>query len=310
MNMKLQKPKVYMNLSIPEKIREYKISLLDGIGLMRTEFIISGILRAHPLGLIERGNGDTYQYKLAEMISFVAKTVTPKPLIVRFSDLNSKEYSSLEGASSYEPKEDNPMIGLRGCSRYINEKFEQIFRLECRAIRKCFYDNNLKNIIAMLPFVRTRLEVEDCYDIMSEEGLNRNKEFKVWLMAEVPSVILLGKEFASICDGFSIGTNDLTQLIFGADRYSGILRDMGYLDENHPAVKKAIQNLIHDAHALNVPVSICGNAPSVNASFLEFLIEIGIDSVSVEPDMLSTVRKLVSEIVSRYEKELELNGWQ
>ncbi|MGC8993731.1 MAG: putative PEP-binding protein, partial [Candidatus Aenigmatarchaeota archaeon] len=180
--------------------------------------------------------------------------------------------------------------------RYISEGFRDAFRLECRAIRKVREELKLNNVWVMLPFVRTTWEVKEVLKIMEEEGLKRSKNFKVWLMAEVPSIIFLADEFSKLCDGFSIGSNDLTQLILGVDRDSGILANMGYFDERNEAVKRAIKHLIQEAHKNKVSVSICGQAPSVYPEFTKFLVSIGIDSISVNPDTVAQTKKLVYEI--------------
>ncbi|HDN91054.1 MAG TPA: phosphoenolpyruvate synthase, partial [Candidatus Aenigmarchaeota archaeon] len=237
------KTKIYMNLGVPEKIDDYKELPFDGIGLMRVEFIIASYIGEHPNYLLEIGQEQKYVDKLAEGIAKVAKAIEPRPVVVRFSDFKTNEYRELKGGEKYEPHEANPMIGWRGVSRYISPEFEQAFRLECKAIKKVREEMGLKNVWVMLPFVRTTSEVEKCMKILEEEGLKRSEDFKVWLMAEVPSIIFLADEFSKLCDGFSIGSNDLTQLILGADRDSGLLGRMGYFDERNPAVLRAMKYL-------------------------------------------------------------------
>jgi pyruvate,water dikinase len=284
--------KIYMNLGIPEKIDEYKDLPFDGIGLMRIEFIIATDIKKHPLYLIEIGEEQFYIDKLAEGIEKVAKAIYPKPIIVRFSDFKTNEYKDLEGGEKFEPHEDNPLIGWRGVSRYVSPEFESAFRLECRAIKKV--RENYKNVHSMLPFVRITSEVEKCLEIMKSEGLERSNDFKIALMAEVPSIIFLADQFCKYADIFSIGSNDLTMLILGIDRDSERLGKMGYFDERNLAVERAIKHLIIVAHKNNVKVSICGQAPSEYPEIVEFLIRNGIDSISVNPDVVSAVRTQVA----------------
>jgi pyruvate,water dikinase len=294
------KTKVLMNLGMPTEIEKYRHLPFDGIGLMRIEFIIAEWIREHPNYLIEKGEEQKYIDRLAEGIAVVARAIYPRFVVVRFSDFKTNEYRQLIGGERYEPEEANPMLGWRGASRYISREFEKAFRLECRAIRKVREEMGLNNVWVMIPFVRRAWEVEECLKIMEEEGLKKGLEdFKIWLMAEVSSVIFLADQFSKICDGFSIGSNDLTQLILGIDRDSAILANMGYFDERDEAVKRAIKHLIENAHKHGVTVSICGQAPSVYEDLLEFLIGIGIDSVSVNPDAVCKTRKYIYEIERR-----------
>jgi len=222
------KTKIYMNLGIPEKIDEYKDLPIDGIGLMRVEFIIADVIKEHPLHMIEQGRSQEFIDKLAEGIKKVAAAIYPRPVVVRFSDFKTNEYENLIGGEKFEPKEDNPMIGWRGVSRYISEKFEPAFRLECRAIRKVREEFN--NVWVMFPFVRKPDEVKKALEILKSEGLERSDDFKIWIMSEVPAVAILPEEFAKLdIDGTSIGSNDLTQLTLGVDRDSETLGKMGYL---------------------------------------------------------------------------------
>ena len=286
------RPKLYMNLGVPEKIDDYKNLPFDGIGLMRIEFIIAG-LGEHPRAMIEAGESQTYIDALVAGIEKVAVVVRPRPVVVRFSDFKTNEYRSLKGGDKFEPQEANPMIGWRGVSRYVSPDFEQAFRLECRAMRKVRED--CKNVWAMLPFVRTTWEVGKCLDIMREEGLDSHSDdtFKVWIMAEVPAVAFLADKFAELCDGFSIGSNDLTQLVLGVDRDSELLGKMGYFDERDEAVKLAIKSIVEKAHLKGRTVSICGQAPSEYPEFVRFLLDIGIDSVSVNPDAVEKTREML-----------------
>ncbi|MGC9021444.1 MAG: phosphoenolpyruvate synthase [Candidatus Methanodesulfokora sp.] len=293
--------KVYMNLGVPEKIKEYSNLPFDGIGLMRVEFIMASYIGEHPLYLIEMGKQEKFVDKMADGISIVAREIFPRPVVVRFSDFKTNEYRELGGGEKYEPHEDNPMLGWRGVSRYISPQYEEAFRLECRAIRRVREEQGLTNVYVMLPFVRTTWEVERAMEIMAEEGLRSGRDFKIWAMAEVPSVIFLADEFSKYFDGFSIGSNDLTQLILGTDRDSQILpkMDKRYFDERDPAVRKAIAHLIRVAHKHGRTVSICGQAPSVYPEFTEFLVRCGIDSVSVNPDAVVRTRRLIACVERR-----------
>lgn len=288
--------KIYMNLGVPEKITEYIHIPFDGIGLMRIEFIIASYIGEHPLHLIETGRGDLFVERLANGIATVAKAIFPRPVVVRFSDFKTNEYRELQGGEKYEDIESNPMLGWRGVSRYISPEYIHAFKLEVKAIKRVREEMGLTNVWVMLPFVRTTWEVEKCIKLIEEEGLIRNESFKVWLMAEVPSIIFLADEFSKLCDGFSIGSNDLTQLILGIDRDSGRLGKLGYFDERNDAVKRAVRQLIEHAHKLGKTVSICGQAPSVYPELTEYLVKLGIDSISVNPDTVVKTRRLVYEV--------------
>ncbi len=286
--------KVYMNLGEPSMIKKYKNLPFDGIGLMRTEFIFSNMIGAHPMYLVKTGQGQLLIDKMAEGITMVAQEIYPKPIVVRLSDFRTNEFRGLKGGEEVEPIEHNPMIGWRGVSRYISPEYEEGFRLECRAMRKVREEFGLTNVWAMLPFVRTTWELKRVKEIMAEEGLVQDSSFKIWIMAEVPSVVFEAEEFAQMVDGFSIGSNDLTQLVMGADRDSGILNNMGYFDERNTAVKRAISTLIKAAHKYDKTISICGQGPSQYPEFAEFLVQEGIDSMSVNPDTVAYTRRVVA----------------
>ncbi|WP_338601524.1 pyruvate, water dikinase [Sulfolobus tengchongensis] len=288
--------KIYMNLGEPDVIDKYLDLPFDGIGLMRIEFIVSEWIRYHPLYLIKMGNPELFVDKLAEGIAKVASAIYPRPVVVRFSDFKTNEYKKLIGGEEFEPEERNPMIGWRGVSRYVSKEYEPAFRLEVKAIRKVREEMGLKNVWVMFPFVRTTWELEKAIRIMEEEGLRRSSDFRVWIMAEVPSVIVLAEEFSKIVDGFSIGSNDLAQLTLGVDRDSELLARMGYYDERDPAVLESIRRLIKAAHKYNKTVSICGQAPSVYPEVVEYLVKAGIDSISVNPDAVINVRRQVASI--------------
>lgn len=288
--------KIYMNLGEPELIEKYKNLPFDGIGLMRTEFIFTNMIGAHPMYLIKTGQGDMMVEKLTEGIMTVASAIYPKQLTVRMSDFRTNEFRGLKGGEEVEPIEQNPMIGWRGVSRYISKEYEEGFRLECRAIRNVREEHGLKNVVVMLPFVRTPEELKVVKEIMKEEGLVRGVDFKLWIMAEVPSVVMMAEEFAQLVDGFSIGSNDLTQLTMGADRDSEKMNNMGYFDERQEAVKRAVQIIINAAKKYGKTVSICGQGPSQYPEFAEFLVENGITSISVNPDTVEYTRRVVAQV--------------
>lgn len=288
--------KIYMNLGEPELIERYKDLPIDGIGLMRTEFIFTNMIGAHPMYLVKTGQGDMMVEKLAEGISKVAQAIYPKNLVVRTSDFRTNEFRGLKGGDEVEPIEANPMIGWRGVSRYISPEYEKGFRLECKAIKKVREEYGLTNVIVMLPFVRTPEELKVVKGIMAEEGLVQSKNFKIWIMAEVPAVVLQAEKFAELVDGFSIGSNDLTQLVMGADRDSGILNNMGYFDERNDAVKIALKTIIDAANKKGITCSICGQGPSQYPELAEFLVECGITSMSVNPDTVEYTRRLVASV--------------
>ena len=291
--------KIYMNLGEPSIIGRYKDLPFDGIGLMRTEFIFSNMIGAHPMYLVKTGQGQLLIDKMSEGIMMVAQEIYPRPIVVRLSDFRTNEFRGLKGGEEVEPIENNPMIGWRGVSRYISPDYEEGFRLECRALKKVREEYGLTNVWAMLPFVRTTWELEKVKEIMAEEGLVQDNSFKIWIMAEVPSVVFEAEEFAQMVDGFSIGSNDLTQLVMGADRDSGILNNMGYFDERNTAVKRAISILIKAAHKYGKTISICGQGPSQYPEFAEFLVQEGIDSISVNPDTVAYTRRLVATVEQR-----------
>jgi pyruvate,water dikinase len=292
------KTKIYMNLGVPEMIDKYKDLPMDGVGLMRLEFIIADMVKEHPLFMLKENRGQQYIDELAEGIGKVASAIYPKPIVVRFSDFKTNEYGGLKGGAEYEPKEENPMIGWRGISRYVSDEFGPAFRLECRAIKKIREKYN--NVWVMFPFVRNTTEVKKGVQILQSEGLERNEHFQIWLMAEVPSVAMIPEEFAKLpIDGASIGSNDLTQLILGVDRDSTLLANMGYFDERNPAVLRGIKRIITGFQKYGKTVSLCGQAPSVFPEYAEFLVMAGITSISVNPDVVESVKRHVAELEAK-----------
>jgi len=288
--------KIYLNLGVPEMIETYKNLPFDGIGLMRLEFILASYIGEHPLYLLETGQGDKFVNKLAEGIATVARAIQPRPVVVRLSDFKTNEYRELKGGEKYEIVEANPMLGWRGASRYISEWYEKAFRLECKAIKKCREEWGLKNVWVMLPMIRTVWEAKKCLEIMKNEGLERSRDFQVWFMAETPAIAVVADEFSKLCDGYSIGSNDMTQGVLMIDRDSERLGLMGYFDERDPAVKRILAHLIKVAHEHGCTVSICGEGPSNLPDFAEFLVRCGIDSISVNADAVINTRKLVASL--------------
>jgi len=287
--------KIFVNVGVPEKAEEYARLPVSGVGLLRIEFIFTAHVREHPLKLIREGKKEELVRRLADGLAQVCQAFYPRPVIIRTSDFKTNEYRGMPGGEEFEPVEENPMIGWRGCSRYIAPIFQPAFRAELEAIHRVRADRNLRNAQIMLPFVRNTWELEQIADLMKEAGLRRSRDLKLYLMAEVPSTVLLAREFSHHCDGFSIGSNDLTQLVLGADRDSETLGRMGYFDERDPAVQRAVEMLIEGAHAEGRTVGICGQGPSVYPEFAEFLVRRGIDSISLNADtVLPTIRTIAS----------------
>jgi pyruvate, water dikinase len=307
--------KVMMNIANPEEAFALSFIPNDGIGLAREEFIISNYIKVHPLALVDyakledpqikanidrltAGYDDKPQFfvdKLAQGVAMIAAAFYPKDVIVRLSDFKTNEYANLIGGRAYEPVEENPMLGFRGASRYYNERYQAGFALECRAMKKVRDEMGLANVKLMVPFCRTLDEGRKVIAEMEENGLRRGERgLEVYVMCEIPSNVILAKEFAEIFDGFSIGSNDLTQLILGVDRDSEIVA--GIFDERNAAVKKMIANVIAAARAKNRKIGICGQAPSDYPEFAQFLVEQKIDSISLNPD---TVIKTTMAILEK-----------
>jgi pyruvate,water dikinase len=255
---------------------------VDGVGLAREEFIVTSHVGAHPLHLLARNEGKRFVDALRTGIAKIAAAFYPDPVVVRLSDFKTDEYRNLEGGRYYEPEEANPMLGWRGASRYYDERFRDAFELECTALRQVREDVGLDNVVVMVPFCRTPGEGEQVLDLLGEFGLPPD-EVPVYVMAELPSNVVLADEFAERFDGFSVGSNDLTQLVLGVDRNSARLAHL--FDEADPAVEESIRSLVADAHDHDVPVGICGDAPSTVPGYVEFLLDAGIDSISVAPDV-------------------------
>ena len=292
--------KIFVNLGEPELAAKVAQLPADGVGLLRMEFIVSDHIRKHPMWLIETKHPEEFVDRLAEGLATFCRAFFPRPVVLRFSDFKTNEYAKLEGGEKYEAaiKEANPLLGFRGASRYTDPKFEPAFRLEIAAVKKVRNEMGLKNLWCMIPFNRTVDEFVKVRDLLRQEGLKQDDDFKLWIMAEVPSNIILADEFCKAgVDGFSIGSNDLTMLILGADRDNEVLAPL--FDERNLAVKRAIKSLIETAHQYGKTVSICGQAPSVYADFTKFLVESGIDSISVNPDVVAQTRRLVAQVEQR-----------
>lgn len=288
---------VMMNLGDPDLAEKYSSLPADGIGLMREEFLWTTYIHQHPLYLIETGHADRVVNELANGISKVARAMAPRPVVLRFSDFKSGEYRNLKGGDKYEPHEPADLLGWRGASRYYDPKYINAFKLELEAVKKVRNEFGLKNLNVMIPFCRTVEEAKKVTDIMREQGLVRSEDFKVYMMAEIPSNIILADQFNQFVDGYSIGSNDLTMLILGIDRNSDVISHI--FDERNLAVKRAIRHLIITAHKDGKTVSICGQAPSEYPEFTEFLVRSGIDYVSVNPDMVKTTKLNVAHYEQR-----------
>jgi len=314
------KTKIMLIAGTPEQAFEQSFIPNDGVGLAREEFIISSYIKIHPNALINfenlkdkklkdkiesltlnyKNKRQFYIDKLAEGIGTLAAAFYPKDVIVRTSDFKTNEYRNLIGGELYEPNEENPMIGWRGASRYYSKNFIEAFKLECYALKKVRNEFGLKNVKIMIPFCRTVEEGKKVQKIMKTCGLKRGKKgLEIYVMCEVPSNVLLADEFSKIFDGFSIGSNDLTQLTLGLDRDSEIIASVS--NENDPAVKKFVLEIIEKAKKNKRKIGICGQAPSDFPEFAKFLVEKGIDSISLNPD---SVIKTILEI-SKVEKKLK-----
>jgi len=289
--------KIYVNLGEPEIAERVAALPADGVGLLRQEFVWTSEIGEHPLYLIETGHPEKVVDGLAEAFRKICAAFFPRPVVMRFSDFKSSEYRELKGGEKYEPMEPSALMGWRGASRYYDPKYVEAFRLEVRAAKKVRDEFGLKNLWVMVPFCRRVEEMERINRIFEEEGLKRGPEFKVWLMAEIPSNCIVADKFNQYVDGYSIGSNDLTMTILGCDRDNETVAHL--FDERDLAVKRAIRLLIRLAHRDGKTVSICGQAPSVYSEFTEFLVRSGIDSISVNPDVVASNRKLVATIEQR-----------
>ncbi|WP_405682267.1 phosphoenolpyruvate synthase [Streptomyces sp. NBC_00057] len=312
--------RVMLNLADPSAAFRWWRLPADGVGLARLEFIVAHQVKAHPMALLHpervnqhdlcvidrltEGHLDRGQYfvdRLAYGVARIAASRWPAPVVVRTSDFKTNEYARLLGGRAFEPVEANPMIGWRGASRYYSEGYREGFALECRALRRVRDEMGLTNVIVMIPFCRTLEEADRVLDVMAEQGLRRGENgLKVYVMAEIPSNVILAEDFAERFDGFSVGSNDLTQLTLGVDRDSEALAHV--FDETNPAVTRSIQSLVPRAQSVGRTVGLCGQRPSDDPAFTEFLVKTGIDSISVAPDSFAVVKQHVAAA------ELNLHG--
>jgi pyruvate,water dikinase len=304
-SVQLPRTDAMLILADPEKAFRYSFYPNRGVGLMRLEFVINNTIRVHPMALVKfdaltdakakaeieqltRHHPDKRRYfieHLAEAVATIAAAFHPHDVIVRMSDFKTNEYASLLGGRQFEPEEENPMIGFRGASRYYNERYREGFRLECAAMKRVREEMGLTNVKLMIPFCRTVGEAKRVVELMSEFGLKRGENgLQLYMMTEIPSNVIRAKDFAQHFDGFSIGSNDLTQLTLGIDRDSAIISDL--FSENDAAVKDMIASVIASAHSTGTRIGLCGQAPSDDPAFAKFLVELGIDSISFNPDAL------------------------
>jgi pyruvate,water dikinase len=316
---------VMVNLANPAAALRWWRLPTDGVGLARMEFVVTSQIKVHPMALVRyaslkdaaaaktiadltRGYADKTEYfvdRLARGLARLAAAHYPRPVIVRTSDFKTNEYANLIGGREFEPHEENPMLGLRGASRYYSPHYRDAFALECRALRRLREELGFRNVIVMIPFCRSPSEADRVLEVMAENGLRRGEAgLQIYVMCEIPANVILAREFARRFDGFSIGSNDLTQLTLGVDRDSEQLAAL--FDEHDPAVKWMIRHVIAEAHAAGVKVGLCGQAPSNDPQFAAFLVECGIDSVSVSPDSFLAVKRAVAAAEARLSASKEL----
>jgi pyruvate,water dikinase len=307
-----------MNVAEPDLAFELASLPADGVGLARMEFIIGNEIRVHPMALLRwpdlesaeaveeiavltRGYADKADYfvdRLAQGVGKIAAAFHPRPVILRLSDFKSNEYAGLVGGRELEPVEENPMLGFRGASRYLHPRYAEAFALECAAVRRVRSEMGLDNLQVMIPFCRTPDEGRRVVEAMAAEGVRRGDGgLEVYVMCEIPSNVVLAAELCEVFDGFSIGSNDLTQLVLGVDRDSALVAEL--FDERNPAVLAMIRQVITEVRARGRKIGICGQAPSDYPELAEFLVSCGIDSISVTPDALVRTRRRVAEAEAR-----------
>lgn len=314
-NLPRTRTKIMMNVGNPEEAFSLSNIPCDGVGLARLEFIIANHIKVHPLALIhfDKLQDESAQAKIAQLtavyenkpqyfvdklaqgVARIAAAFYPKPVVVRMSDFKSNEYANLLGGQQFEPKEENPMLGWRGASRYYDEKYREAFALECHALKRVRDEMGLTNVIPMIPFCRTPEEGKKVIAEMAKHGLERGKNgLQVYVMCELPSNVIMADEFSEVFDGFSIGSNDLTQLTLGLDRDSALVAHV--FDERNPAVKRMVKMAIASAKANHRKIGICGQAPSDYPEFAGFLVEQAIDSISLNPDSVLKTLLMVAEV--------------
>lgn len=304
---------IMLNIANPAAAFQWWRLPAQGVGLARMEFIVSSLIKVHPMALLHperlllddrrairsltRGYtapADYFVDTLSRGIAKLAAPFYPHPAIVRLSDFKTNEYAHLVGGAAFEPEEENPMLGFRGASRYYHERYREGFALECQALKRVREVLGFRNVVVMVPFCRTPAEADRVLAVMTEHGLRRGDAgLQVYMMCEIPSNVILAEEFARRFDGFSIGSNDLTQLVLGVDRDSGILAAL--FDERDEAVKRMISEAIRKAHAAGIKIGICGQAPSNHPEFATFLVDLGIDSISLNPDSFVRTAKAIAE---------------
>jgi pyruvate,water dikinase len=314
-NLPTTRTKILMNVGNPEEAFGLAAIPCDGVGLARLEFIIANHIKAHPLALLNFDKLEdatvkrevykmTYLYerkadffvdKLARGVAMIAAAFYPNPVVLRMSDFKSNEYANLLGGQQFEPKEENPMIGWRGASRYYDDNYAEAYGLECQAIKRVRDDMGLTNVIPMVPFCRTPDEGRKVLAEMEKHGLKRGENgLQVYVMCEIPSNVILADQFSEVFDGFSIGSNDLTQLTLGLDRDSGLVAHI--FDERNDGVKEMVRMVIEKAKKNGRKIGICGQAPSDYPEFAKFLVELGIDSMSLNPDSVMKTLLMVAEV--------------
>ena len=320
-NVPETKTQIMMNIASPAAAFNWWRLPANGIGLARMEFVINNLVKIHPMALVHyddledreawqqihdmtlgyEDKKDYFVENLAQGIGKIAASQYPDPVIVRMSDFKTNEYANLIGGQQFEPKEENPMLGFRGASRYYSDRYCEGFALECRAIKQVREQVGFDNVIIMIPFCRTLTEADKVLEVLAENGLKRGENgLQVYVMAEIPSNIMLADKFCDRFDGFSIGSNDLTQLVLGVDRDSAELSHL--FDERNLAVKRAIRHLIETAKQKGRKVGICGQAPSDYPDFAAFLVEAGIDSMSLNPDSVIKVKRKVAQAEALHHK--------
>jgi pyruvate,water dikinase len=309
---------ILLNVASPAAALTWWRLPVEGIGLARMEYLVNNVIQVHPMALVDVDHvedqaarsrieeltqgydekGEYFVDQLSQGIGTIAAAQYPDPVIVRLSDFKTNEYADLVGGQAFEPHEENPMLGWRGASRYYSDDYRAGFALECRALKRVRETMGFTNVVLMVPFCRTPAEADRVLEVMAEHGLQRGQDgLQVYVMAEIPSNVLQADEFAERFDGFSIGTNDLTQLVLGVGRDAERLSHL--FDERTPPVKQMVKALIDQAHAAGRPVGLCGQAPSDHPDFAAFLVEAGIDSISVIPDSVADVIQHVAEAEKR-----------
>jgi pyruvate,water dikinase len=314
-NLPRTRTKILMNVGNPTEAFSLAAIPNDGVGLTRLEFIIANHIQVHPLALIhyDRLEDESDKAKIAELtalyqnkpqyfveklaqgIGMIAAAFYPNPVVVRMSDLKTNEYANLLGGKQFEPKEENPMLGWRGASRYYDERYRDAYALECKALKQVREEMGLTNVIPMIPFCRTPEEGRLVLAEMAKHGLERGKNgLEVYVMCELPNNVLMAEEFCEVFDGLSIGSNDLTQLTLGLDRDSALVAHL--FDERNEGVKRMVKMAIATAKKNGRKIGICGQAPSDYPEFAQFLVEQGIDSISLNPDSVLKTLLMVAEV--------------